>query len=50
MTLFPPAWHAAQFPAKTWAPLSKSAANAIGAADRTPANKAAATLYKRKFF
>ena len=42
MTLLPPAWQAAQLPAKTWAPFSKSAANAAGATAIMPAKKAAA--------
>lgn len=42
MTLFPPAWHAAQLPANTWAPLSRSAAKAAGAMDMTPTITAAA--------
>jgi hypothetical protein len=48
MTLFPPAWQAAQLPAKTWAPFSKSAANAAGAMAIMPAKNAAAT-FSRNF-
>ena len=44
ITLFPPAWQAAQLPAKTWAPFSKSAANAAGAMAIMPAKNAAATF------
>jgi hypothetical protein len=47
MTLFPPAWQAAQLPAKTCAPFSKSAANAAGAMAIMPAKKAAATFFMK---